>query len=57
MPDEKKPSERRLGRAAIWIVAIILVLWVVIFVTRNISHYQDLKNEEAANNAVNAAAP
>lgn len=57
MPDEKKPSERRLGRAAIWIVAIILVLWVVIFVTRNISHYQDLKNEEAANNAANAAAP
>lgn len=46
MKDEDKPSSRRLGRAGIMVVAIVLVAIVLVFAGRNIWHADKLEQEE-----------
>ncbi|UIJ44588.1 hypothetical protein LZK98_16210 [Sphingomonas cannabina] len=53
MPEER-PSNRRLGSAAVLVVGIVLLIVVAIFVTFNISHYKDARNEQTT---ANSAAP
>lgn len=55
MSDEPRPSSRRLGRAAVAIIAIVLAIVVVIFVTYNISHYNQMKTDRATENGAAAA--
>jgi heme/copper-type cytochrome/quinol oxidase subunit 2 len=51
MPDQK-PSDRRLRRAAIIIIVLVLAIVATIFVTFNISHYRAMENEVEAQNRV-----
>lgn len=43
-----QPSERRLGKAAIWIVAIVIAMIVVVFVGMNMDHAQQKQQEETS---------
>ncbi|AHE57162.1 hypothetical protein [Sphingomonas sanxanigenens] len=47
MPDPNQPSPRRLGRAGIYIVAIVLAVFVFIFFARNIWHGEELNEDQA----------
>ncbi|MGK6321077.1 hypothetical protein [Sphingomonas sp. DT-204] len=49
MPEER-PSNRRLGRAAVLIIGIVLAIVAVIFVFFNASHYKAMQNEQAVEN-------
>lgn len=49
---EPKPSNRRLGRAAVIIILLVLAIIVTIFVTFNISHYRAMENEVEINASV-----
>lgn len=51
MPDQK-PSDRRLRRAAIIIIVLVLAIVATIFVMFNISHYRAMENEVEAQNRV-----
>lgn len=46
MKPEDKPSSRRLGRAGVMVVAILLAVIVLVFVGRNIWHVDKLHEEE-----------
>ncbi len=46
MKDEKKPSSRRLSRARVLVVAILVVMMVIVFAGRNIWHADKLEKEE-----------
>ncbi|WP_395396337.1 hypothetical protein WBP07_20775 (plasmid) [Novosphingobium sp. BL-8A] len=46
MKNEDKPSSRRLGRAGIMVVAIVLAVIIVVFAGRNIWHADKLEKEE-----------
>ncbi|TCM13991.1 hypothetical protein EDF56_11516 [Novosphingobium sp. PhB165] len=46
MNDSDKPSSRRLGRAGIFVVAVIAAVFVVVFVGRNIWHAEKETQEE-----------
>ena len=45
---ERRPSDRRLGRAATIVVALVAVIIAVIFVTFNIAHYRTMQNQQDA---------
>lgn len=47
---EPRPSNRRLGRAAIIIAVLVVAIVAVIFITFNLSHDRALKNEIQAEN-------
>lgn len=50
-PDEK-PSARRLGKAGAFIVGIIIAIFVVIFVGRNLWHGEELEQDQAVGSNV-----
>lgn len=52
---DPRPSDRRLRRAAILILVLVVAIVLTIFVTFNISHYHAMENEVEAQNAANQA--
>jgi hypothetical protein len=52
---EREPSDRRKGRVAIIVIVLVVAIIATIFVTFNISHYREMKNEIQAENAANAS--
>jgi len=52
MDDPQRPSSRRLGRAAILIVCIVLVMFVIVFIARNFWHADELHQDQASGNNV-----
>ncbi len=52
---DPEPSDRRKGRAAIIIIMLVVAIIATIFVTFNISHYREMKNETRAESAANAS--
>ncbi|WP_022681728.1 hypothetical protein [Sphingobium bisphenolivorans] len=50
MKDPRQPSSRRLGRAAIVIVVIVLAMFVLVFVGRNVWHGEELHEDQATGN-------
>ncbi|MHA6766549.1 hypothetical protein [Sphingobium ummariense] len=47
MTDPDQPSPRRAGRAAAWVIGILLALILVLFVARNVWHGEELKEDQA----------
>ena len=52
---DPRPSDRRLGRAAILILVLVVAIVLTIFVTFNISHHRAMENEVEAANGANQA--
>jgi multisubunit Na+/H+ antiporter MnhB subunit len=52
---DPRPSDRRLRRAAILILVLVVAIVLTIFVTFNISHYRAMENEVEAANGANQA--
>jgi hypothetical protein len=52
---EPEPSDRRKGRVAIIVIVLVVAIVAMIFVTFNISHYRDMKNEVQSEGAANAS--
>ncbi|HUD91109.1 hypothetical protein [Sphingobium sp.] len=52
MASDEKPSPRRLGTAAALICGIVLALFIVIFVARNVWHGEELEQDQATGNNV-----
>jgi hypothetical protein len=50
---DPKPSDRRLQRAAILILVLVVAIVLTIFVAFNISHYRAMENEVEAQNGAN----
>jgi len=46
IPDQEKPSSRRLTRAGLMVVVIVLAVIVLMFAGRNIWHAEELKQEQ-----------
>ncbi len=46
MPEGDKPSSRRLGRAGIMVVAILLAVIVLVFAGRSLWHAEELEQEQ-----------
>jgi uncharacterized protein YxeA len=46
MPDRDKPSSRRLTRAGLMVVVILLAVIVLVFAARNVWHAEELKQEQ-----------
>lgn len=46
MKKPNQPSERRLGRAGIFVVAVILAVIILVFAGRNIWHAEKLDQEQ-----------
>jgi len=47
MDNEPRPSSRRLGKAAVVVVGLVIAMAVITFVGMNIWHAQDLATEQA----------
>jgi hypothetical protein len=50
VPDSR-PGDRRLSRAALVVVFIVVAIVVTIFVMFNVSHYREMRNEVQAENS------
>ncbi|APL94556.1 hypothetical protein EWH08_07535 [Sphingobium indicum] len=46
MHEPERPSDRRLGWAAIWVVGIVLLVIAVVFIGRNFWHHDVLKEDQ-----------
>ena len=52
MASDEKPSPRRLGKAGAFICGVIIALFIIIFVARNVWHGEELEQEQATGNNV-----
>ncbi|MEW6626344.1 MAG: hypothetical protein AB1431_06095 [Pseudomonadota bacterium] len=52
MPSHDRPSSRRLGKAGAIICGVIIALFIVIFVARNVWHGDELEQDQATGNNV-----
>lgn len=46
MPKREKPSSRRLTRAGLMVVVIVLAVFVLVVAGRNVWHSEELKQEQ-----------
>lgn len=46
IPDREKPSSRRLARAGVMVVVVVLAVIVLVFAGRNVWHAEELKQEQ-----------
>jgi hypothetical protein len=51
---DPKPSDRRKTRVAVIVIVLVVAIVATIFVTFNLSHYREMKNEVQAENMANA---
>lgn len=52
MTDPRKPPTRRFERAAVIVVGIVLAMFILVFVGRNVWHGEELKQDQATGNNV-----
>ena len=52
MASDEKPSPRRLAKAGAFICGVIIALFIIIFVARNVWHGEELERDQATGNNV-----
>ena len=52
MASDEKPSPRRLGKAGAFICGVIIALFIIIFVARNVWHGEELEQDQVTGDNV-----